>query len=79
MTSRAEKIPLSFDKYQEYEISQEYQAYVINLININETEAEDLEYEYLIQGYKIFHSELARSNEGKFNLKIILGKSELIF
>jgi len=73
------KYPLNLDQYQTYEIAQEYTAYTIKLNDLDEDSIENYEYEYIAQGYKIFHSALERSNQGKFNLTLIVAKLEILY
>jgi len=79
MKKQISKIPLDFSLYEEYEISQEYVAYTIEFLSINDKECEDLEYEYTSTGYKIFFSEIIRAPLGRFNLRMIIAKCEVIF
>lgn len=71
------KTPLNLNDYSRYEIDQEYTAYIIKFSGISEKEAEDYEYEYVLQGYKIFSSQLERSKGDQFELTLILAR--LIF
>lgn len=73
MKNRVEKTPLNLDHYENYQIDQAYQAYVIIIHDLEEGGAEDLEHEYTQQGYKIFSSEMLRQTNGKFTLKLIVG------
>lgn len=68
------KIPLEFNLYEKYEIPQDYPVFIVEANNIELEAVDDLEYEYLSQGNKIFHSEISRTNEGKYNLKLVIGK-----
>ena len=77
--SNLTKTPLEFDKYQDYDIDQRYSAFVINITDIEEQQAEDFELEYTQKGYKVFNSSLERAHEGKFNLKLIIAKLEMLF
>jgi len=67
------KRPLDFDKYDHYEISQKYTAFILEYLNISETEAENVEYDLMTKGNKIFHSNLVRVQNNLFNLEIIIG------
>ena len=73
--TKTDKKPLNFNEYEKYEIPQEYMAFEVNFLGINPEQCEDLEYEYLSTGYKLFNSDLTHANEGKFNLKLIIAKS----
>ena len=79
MTEKVVKKPLDLSRYQELSIPHDYLAFEIIFHQVDENECENLEYEYLAQGYKLFHSDLTRQNEGKFQLTIIIAKSEVIF
>ena len=71
-----EKTPLNLDSYEDYGISQSYQAYLVIINELEMQEVEDLEYDYIQQRYKIFNSELLRQPNGLFTLKIIIAKAE---
>lgn len=79
MTKKVNKVPLDFSQYEKYEIPQEYLTYKLSFYDIDESQCEDLEFEYTSQGYKLFHSELERSNMGMFNLTLIIGKCNIVF
>lgn len=78
MRKSIKKKPLDLNLYKIFEIPQEYMAYILEFENVDESESENLEAEYFQKGYKIFHSELTRTNSGLFDLKIILAKLEMI-
>lgn len=73
------KVPLDLCDYKKYEIPQEYMAFIISFKNIDPDQCEDLEYDYLSTGYKLFNSNLEYGNEGKYNFTIIIAKSSMIF
>lgn len=73
------KRPLDFTKYEDYEISQNYTAYILEYLNITESEAENIEYDLLTKGNKIFHSDLVRVQKDLFNLEIIIGTNTHTF
>jgi hypothetical protein len=73
------KIPLNLDRYHEYEIPQEYMAFEVIFENIDQEESDNLEADYMAQGYKIFHANLERANAGMFNYKIIVAKAGYTF
>ena len=77
--SNISKSPLDLTKYDNYGIPQDYSAFVLNIKNITEQKAEDLEFEYIQQGYKIFNSSLEHSTQGDFNLEMIIAKLAMIF
>ncbi len=69
-----ERKPLPLDLYEKYNIPQEYPAFVITISPIELELVDNIEYDYLAQGHKIFNSELERTKEGKFTLSLIIGK-----
>ncbi len=73
------KKPLNLNLYSKYNIDHRYSAYEIFFDGVNENEIDDLEHEYLTKGYKLFSSELSRSSYGKFQLRLIVAKLEMIF
>lgn len=74
-----ERTPLPLDKYEQYEIPQEYMAYIVCFKNITQLECDDIEYKYHTTGYKIFHTELQRATGDQFDYKLIIAKSGMIF
>lgn len=79
MTNSALKSPLDFDQYSLYEIPQDYLAYKIVFTDIEQEESDELELQYTLQGYKLFHSQMQRSQNGNFELLLIVAKCNLIF
>lgn len=79
MKKNVNKTPLDLTLYSGFQIPQEYMAYKVQFENLDDSECENIEYEYIIQGYKIFHSEMQHGNAGKFSLKLIIAKNELTF
>lgn len=77
--SQVHKKPLNLDQYQKYEIPQEYMAFEIEFIDVTQMQCDDLEHDYHIKGYKIFHSDIQRSTGDKFIYKIIVAKSPMTF
>ncbi len=73
------KHPLKFENYEKYNINQGYTAYIYEYLNITQTQADDIESELITNGFKIFHSNLYRSQEQLFNLEITLAKMEFTF
>jgi hypothetical protein len=73
------KTPLNFDDYDKYSISQEYSAFVFEYLNITQVEADNIESDLASQGYKLFHSNLFRSQKDLFNLEVILAKMPFVF
>lgn len=73
------KRPLDFDLYEEYFIDQRYQAFVITIDSLDENQCDDLEADYIQQGYKIFHVDTQRNKEGSFLLKMIVAKMDMTF
>ena len=66
--------PLALNLYEKFNIPQEYPAYIITISPIDLEAVDNIEFDYLSQGHKIFHSELERTKEGKFTLSLIIGK-----
>lgn len=73
------KNPLSLELYAEFEIPQEYMAFKVIFENIDQEESDNLEADYMGQGYKIFNSNLERSKAGLFNFTIIVAKAGYTF
>jgi len=71
--------PLDLDLYQNYEIPQGYEAYVIEIDKITEERADEIELDYQGQGYKIFHVDLTRAATSIYNLKMIVAKNSFTF
>jgi hypothetical protein len=73
------KKPLDLEKYSDYGIPQEYMAFEVKFINITQEQCDDLEAQYHLKGYKIFHVDINRSISNLFDYKIIIAKLEMIF
>ena len=73
------KTPLKLDEYEKYGISQDYSAFVFEYLNITQIQADNIESDLESQSYKIFHSNLYRSQEGLFNLEVIIAKMPFVF
>lgn len=73
------KVPLSLDRYSEFSIDQKYSAFSIDFLDITNDDCDNYEYEYLSKGYKIFSSEVSRSNLGNLKLTLIIAKIEMTF
>jgi hypothetical protein len=73
------KKPLDLNLYEQYSIDQTYSAFILNFSNINQEEADNLEHEYTIQGYKIFHTEMSQLSNGSFELTMIVAKLNYTF
>lgn len=73
------KKPLDLDLYKDYLIDQRYQAYVVTIDSLDENQCDDLENEYMQQGYKIFHVDTQRNKHGSFLLKMIVAKLDMTF
>lgn len=71
--------PLDLDLYEDYEIPQGYEAYVLEVQKVTEERADEIEMEYEGQGYKIFHVDLNRAATSIYNLKIIMAKNSFTF
>jgi hypothetical protein len=73
------KTPLKLDEYDKYSVPQSYSAIVFEYLNITEIEADNAESDLGSQGYKIFHSNLYRSQQNLFNLEVIVAKMPFVF
>lgn len=71
--------PLDLDLYEDFEIPQGYEAYVLEVQKVTEERADEIEMEYEGQGYKIFHVDLNRAATSIYNLKIIMAKNSFTF
>jgi hypothetical protein len=74
-----DKVPLDLNEYATYNIPQSYMAYEIKFQNITQDKCDDLESEYSVKGYKIFHADLQRSVSNLFDYTLIIAKCEMIF
>ena len=68
-----DKKPLPLDQYQDYQISQEYQAYIITLLNITQEEMDNYESDLMSKREKLFHADMCRVDGDKFNATLIVG------
>ena len=73
------KHPLKFEDYDKYSINQSYTAYTYEYLNITQVQADNIESDLIANGFKIFHSNLYRSQEQLFNLEVTLAKMEYTF
>jgi hypothetical protein len=73
------KNPLGLDLYGQLEIPQEYMAFEVVFENIDQEESDNLESDYMGQGYKIFSANLVRSNAGLFTFTLIVAKAGYTF
>ena len=71
--------PLDLNLYEQYEIPQGYQAYVLEVENISAERADEIEMEYQTQGYKIFHVDMTSKRSQGYLLKIIMAKNSYTF
>lgn len=74
-----EKLPLAFNEYEAYGISQNYSAFLLNIKNISAEKADEIESDYQSQRYKIFHSELTTNTDGTYDLKLIIAQASFTF
>ena len=79
MTKISQKAPLNFEDYEKYSIDQRYSAYIVQFNDISDQECDNLEYENVSKGYKVFHSEVSRGNQGFLNMTLIIAKLEAVF
>lgn len=68
-----DKKPLPLDQYEKYQISQDYQAYIISILNITQEEMDNYESDLMSKREKLFHSDMQRSVGDKFNATLIVG------
>lgn len=76
INKNVERVPLDFNSYEKYQIDQRYSAFKITVAGLTQEECDDFEYNYLQQGYKLFHSEIHREQAGALRLVMILAKLE---
>ena len=78
--SNVQKIPLNLDLYDKYGIDQQYSAFKVIITDISMEQVDQLEYDYIAQGYKLFNSELERyPNKNSFILTLIIAKLSYTF
>lgn len=75
----SERRPLDLNLYQKYHIDQRYEAYTISFKGLDENQCDDLEADYIQQGYKVFHVEMNRAEAGAFDLLMIVAKMSMTF
>lgn len=68
-----DKKPLPLDQYQNYQISQDYQAFIITILNITQEEMDNFESDLISKREKLFHSDMARVDGDQFNAILIIG------
>lgn len=71
-----DKKPLPLDQYENYQISQEYQAYIITLFNITQEEMDNYESDLMSKREKLFHADMLRVDGDKFNATLIVGVAQ---
>ena len=79
MTPKTLKKPLDLNHYDQYGISQNYSAFEIIISDVELEECDNLEAQYLGQGYKIFSSEMMRIQGEIYDLKLIVAKMSYTF
>lgn len=79
MTQKTLKNPLDLNLYDHYGISQNYSAFEIVISDVELEECDNLEAEYLGQGYKVFYSEMIRIQGENYDLKLIVAKMSYTF
>lgn len=72
-------LPLDLDLYEQYEIPQGYEAYLLEVENITSDRADEIEMDYQSQGYKIFHVDMTKNKSEGYFLKIIVAKNSFTF
>ena len=75
----ATKTPLPFEKYEDYDIDHAYSAFIVEFQELSSEQADQIESDYVIQKYKIFHSELNVNSSGTYDLKIIVAQLSYTF
>ena len=78
-TEKANKIPLDLSRYEEFGINQGYMAFIVNFENVDEDQCDNIEADYLSKGYKVFHTEMARSKDNLFKYTVIIAKMGFTF
>lgn len=72
-----DKKPLPLDQYQNYQISQEYQAFIITILNITQEEMDNYESALMSNREKLFYSDMLRVGGDKFNATLITGVASI--
>jgi hypothetical protein len=68
-----EKLPLSFDLYEKYQVSLGYEAFLISILNATFEEMDQYEQDLMLRNEKVFYSEMTAANNGKYNGIIVVG------
>lgn len=68
-----DKKPLPLDKYEDYEIDQQYQGFLITLLNVTQEQIDQYEQDLILKGQKLFHAEMVRVDGNIFNATLIIG------
>ncbi len=78
--NKVSKIPLDLNLYEEYAIHQSYSAFKLVVDNIDIEQVDQIEYDYMAQGYKIFYTDLVRKQQSNtFQLTMIIAKLAYTF
>lgn len=73
------KEPLPLDEYDKFSIAHEYSAFVVEFKNISQEKADDIENDYQLQRYKIFHSDISINKNGSYDLKLVIASLSFTF
>lgn len=73
------KTPLSLELYSKYEISQDFEAYIISITDLFIEDVHRIEDEYEEKHYKIFHVDCKRNAKNLFDLTLIIAESKTLF
>lgn len=68
-----DKKALPLDQYEKYQISQDYQAYIITILNIDQEKMDEFESDLITKRQKLFHADMVRANGNLFNATLIIG------
>jgi hypothetical protein len=74
MTSDYQQVPLPFDQYDKYQISQEYHAELFIFKNIKMERVDDIEHDIVTRGYKLYHSDMKSTGQDHFELTLVVAK-----
>ena len=68
-----DKKPLPLDKYDDFGIDQQYQGYLITMLNVSQEEIDQYEQDLILKGEKLFHADMVRVDGDLFNATLIIG------
>jgi len=79
MKINVEKKPLDLESYDIYGISQQFQAFILLFSDIKLERCDDIEAEYQLKGYQIFHTDLSYTAKGLCYYQLIVAKAGYTF